>query len=1042
MGINKQGFDYKYSLHQDVLILKTERGQSKFQIDNADVLENIHDIASLIIKELKCVDAKTGAHRDNLNHYDKLLLATLNISEKYTKLDKKYEEVKIVLKELQALKAKLQHATFSHATTRPSAAYMTSPKRVKTSRLEKRAAVPPAARTTPSQESALPSKYPTQTGQDGSLFTQPSVGPTANQTMDKQRADYLQRSTLSQEKMSIEGSSVAGCAANEHFPTALKQSVSDKFDISISATAADTNSVPSALLHSADGKESTDTSKADKSDSDMVAATAPEKQENRDKSAVPGNSCQPTTNQKKPERHTGVAEAETSVPDTVNHHSEISQSPVCIAPTAIDIPVVPALSVKEQSLEIPLAEDVTSQDVTDSKVAGSPSCVAGVETSIQDTATVNQSPESEEVEECVVQQNSTGNSLDVDTFSQPVALAESTVETSMAPADFIGAADDDVTAQTVEMVESESVVIDTARLGFEYDAEDLPTEQWKTSLAPGCSSPTEWSPDAGSNLEDTILYREDSLLEANQDIFNSPLPKADEPFGQAGYHTGHDADNGAYLEQQHGQTAQLSEYQLPLLSFLRNISSENLVDQERIRTDAVLLETKLGHFGIKGEVMGIHPGPVITTYEYKPDPGIKISKIVGLADDLALALSAYSIRIVAPIPGKDVMGIEIPNIKKHLVPFKDIVTSTDFNEIDSKIPICLGKDIVGNPVVVALDSMPHLLIAGATGTGKSVGLNAMITSILYKATPDEVRFIMIDPKRIELSFYNDIPHLLTPVITDMNKANTALQWLVREMDRRYNLLAEFQVRHIEQFNQKLAASRNGQFCEHDEELEPLPYIVVIIDELADLMMTASRDIEFSLTRLAQMARAAGIHLILATQRPSVDVLTGIIKANFPTRISFQVSSKTDSRTIIDSNGAETLLGNGDMLFVPPGTARLTRVHGTYLSEDELDAITTFIKQQRKPNYIFDVLSDQDSDDVKPNDKQDEYDEKYNEALNFVMTSRQASISGVQRALRVGYNRAARIIDLMEKNGVVGPPDGAKPRKVLGNGINNLASYHE
>ncbi|MFT5700693.1 MAG: S-DNA-T family DNA segregation ATPase FtsK/SpoIIIE, partial [Desulforhopalus sp.] len=349
----------------------------------------------------------------------------------------------------------------------------------------------------------------------------------------------------------------------------------------------------------------------------------------------------------------------------------------------------------------------------------------------------------------------------------------------------------------------------------------------------------------------------------------------------------------------------------------------------------------------------------------------------------------------------------------------------------------LGKDIVGNPVVVALDSMPHLLIAGATGTGKSVGLNAMITSILYKATPDEVRFIMIDPKRIELSFYNDIPHLLTPVITDMNKANTALQWLVREMDRRYNLLADFQVRHIEQFNQKLAASRNGQLCEHDEELEALPYIVVIIDELADLMMTASRDIEFSLTRLAQMARAAGIHLILATQRPSVDVLTGIIKANFPTRISFQVSSKTDSRTIIDSNGAETLLGNGDMLFVPPGTARLTRVHGTYLSEDELDAITTFIKQQRKPNYIFDVLSDQDSDDFKPDDKQDEYDEKYNEALNFVMTSRQASISGVQRALRVGYNRAARIIDLMEKNGVVGPPDGAKPRKVLGNGVNKM-----
>ncbi|MFT5731087.1 MAG: DNA segregation ATPase FtsK/SpoIIIE-like protein, partial [Desulforhopalus sp.] len=729
VGINKQDFDYKYSLDQDVLILKTERGQSKFQIDNADVLENIHDVASLIIKELKCVEAKNGAHRDNLNHYDKLLLATLNISEKYTKLEKKYGEVKIVLKELQALKEKLQHATSSRTTTRPSAANMTSPKRVNNSCLEQKAAVPPAARTTPSQESALPSKYPAQTGQDGSSSTLPSVGPTANQKMDNQRADYLQRSTLSQEKMSIEGSSVAECAANEHFPTAPKQAVSDKFDISISATAADTNSVPSALLNSADGKESTDTSKADKSDSDMVVATAPEKQENLknlENLAVPGNPYQPTTDQKKPERHTGVAEAETGVPDTVRHHSEISQSPVCTVPTVFNMHAVPALSVKEKSLEIPVAEDVTSQDVTDSKVAESPSCVAGVETSIQDTVTANQSPESEEDDECVVQQDSTENSLDVDTFSQPVALAESTVETSMAPAGSVGAADDDVTAQTAEMIESECVVIDTVRSGSEYDAEDLPYDQRETSFAPDCSSPTEWSPDAGSNLEDTILYREDSLLEANQDTFASPLPKADEPFGQAGDHTGHDGDNGAYLEQQHGQTAKLSEYQLPLLSFLRNISNENLVDQERIRTDAELLETKLGHFGIKGEVMAIHPGPVITTYEYKPDPGIKISKIVNLADDLALALSAYSIRIVAPIPGKDVMGIEIPNIKKHLVPFKDIVTSADFREIDSKIPICLGKDIVGNPVVVALDSMPHLLIAGATGTGKSVGLNAMI----------------------------------------------------------------------------------------------------------------------------------------------------------------------------------------------------------------------------------------------------------------------------------------------------------------------------
>ena len=469
-------------------------------------------------------------------------------------------------------------------------------------------------------------------------------------------------------------------------------------------------------------------------------------------------------------------------------------------------------------------------------------------------------------------------------------------------------------------------------------------------------------------------------------------------------------------------------YQLPSLGFLKNINSKTEVDHESIRRDAELLEKKLGYFGIKGEVMGVSPGPVITTFEYKPDPGIKISKIVNLADDLALALSAYSIRIVAPIPGKDVMGIEIPNLKKSIVPFIDIVSSEDFINCPSKLPICLGKDIIGNPVVVQLESMPHLLIAGATGTGKSVGLNAMITSILYKATPDEVKFLMIDPKRIELSLYNDIPHLITPVITDMKKATTALQWMVREMERRYDLLAKYQVRNIEQFNQKVKGLDSAMDGD-DEPPKPLSYIVIIIDELADLMMTASRDVELSLTRLAQMARAAGIHLILATQRPSVDVLTGIIKANFPTRISFQVSSKTDSRTIIDSNGAETLLGMGDMLFVPPGTARLTRVHGTYLSEEELIEVTTFLKAQQAPDYLFDVITEQQEEPEQDN-RNDEYDEKYQDALEVVMTTRQASISGIQRALRVGYNRAARIIDIMEKKGIVGPSDGAKPRQVL------------
>lgn len=470
------------------------------------------------------------------------------------------------------------------------------------------------------------------------------------------------------------------------------------------------------------------------------------------------------------------------------------------------------------------------------------------------------------------------------------------------------------------------------------------------------------------------------------------------------------------------------EFQLPSLDFLKRAENEIEVDHEAIRRDAELLEQKLGYFGIKGEVMEVSPGPVITTFEYKPAPGIKISKIVNLADDLALALSALSIRIVAPIPGKDVIGVEIPNAKMSIVPFVDIVGSDEFKNNKSRTPVCLGKDIIGNPVVVGLDKMPHLLIAGATGTGKSVGLNAMIASILYKSSPDRVKFIMIDPKRIELSLFNDIPHLITPVITDMKKANTALQWVVREMERRYERLAKLQVRNIEQYNQKIKSSDLSEYGE-DECFEEFSYIVIIIDELADLMMTASKDIEFSLTRIAQMARAAGIHLILATQRPSVDVLTGIIKANFPTRISFQVSSKTDSRTIIDSNGAETLLGRGDMLFVPPGTSRLTRVHGTYLSEEELITITTFLKAQGKPRYVLDVTTEKEEEPaVEISD--DDYDEKYQAALEYVMATRQASISSVQRALRVGYNRAARIIDLMEKKGIIGPSDGVKPRQVL------------
>ena len=404
---------------------------------------------------------------------------------------------------------------------------------------------------------------------------------------------------------------------------------------------------------------------------------------------------------------------------------------------------------------------------------------------------------------------------------------------------------------------------------------------------------------------------------------------------------------------------------------------------------------------------------------------MKINKIVNLSDDLSLALRATSIRIVAPIPGKAVVGIEVPNVNREKVRFKEIVASSVFDKSKSKMTICLGKDIVGNPVVAALEKMPHLLIAGATGTGKSVALNAMICSLLYKATPDDVKLIMVDPKRIELSSYDGIPHLITPVVIDAKKATNALFWAVREMERRYELLSKMNTRNISQYNKKIASDEKP---DEDGEWQKLPYLVIVIDELADLMMLASRDVEVTLTRLAQMARAAGIHLILATQRPSVDVLTGIIKANFPTRLTFQVSSKTDSRTIIDTNGAENLLGSGDMLFLPPGTAKLQRIHGAYISESELVQITKFLRAQAKPEYDDGVTEAAAVDTTA--DEEQEYDERYDDAVALVTKTRQASISMIQRHLRVGYNRAARMVEVMEKEGVVGPSDGVKPREVL------------
>ncbi len=485
-------------------------------------------------------------------------------------------------------------------------------------------------------------------------------------------------------------------------------------------------------------------------------------------------------------------------------------------------------------------------------------------------------------------------------------------------------------------------------------------------------------------------------------------------------------------------------FQLPPISLLEaDPEKRQKIDRDSLIMNSRILEKKLLDYGVEGKVVEVRPGPVITVYEFEPAPGVKVSRIVNLADDLALALSAISIRIVAPIPGKAVVGIEVPNAVRETVFLKEAIDSNAFRASKSKLSFGLGKDISGEPYVIDLARMPHLLVAGSTGSGKSVSINSMICSILFKATSEEVRFLMIDPKMLELSDYEGIPHLLLPVVTNPKKAAAALQWLVDEMERRYTVLAEKGVRNIEQYHQRVEKElkekgkvykRKGDSLEGNEEkapevLEKIPYIVVVIDELADLMMVSSRDVEESITRLAQMSRAVGIHLLLATQRPSVDVLTGIIKANFPARISFQVTSKVDSRTILDTIGAEHLLGAGDMLFLPPGSSKLTRLHGAFVSSAEIKRVVEFLKKQGKPTYEPAIVLEAKKEKKASGDAE-EYDEKYDEAVAFVAETGQASISLVQRRFRIGYNRAARIVEKMEEEGVVGPSDGIKPREVL------------
>ena len=501
-----------------------------------------------------------------------------------------------------------------------------------------------------------------------------------------------------------------------------------------------------------------------------------------------------------------------------------------------------------------------------------------------------------------------------------------------------------------------------------------------------------------------------------------------------------------------------SNYQVPPLSLLNDIPPDIGTDTDKAHKDilasSAILEKKLADFGVQGRVVQVLPGPVITIFEYEPAPGIKVSRISSLTDDLALAMRCVSLRILAPVPGKSVVGIEIPNLRRETIYFRDVMESDEFQGSNSKLTLAIGKDITGEPAVQDLAKTPHLLMAGSTGSGKSVGLNSMICSILLNATPDEVKMIMIDPKMLELSVYDGIPHLIAPVVTNPKKATAALQWAVTEMESRYKMMAERGVRNINGFNdlaEKLQKEYEIEFKKHEkankgfkpvsednedegEEVllpEPpakLPYIVVLIDELADLMMVASKGVEDSLTRLAQMARAAGIHLIVATQRPSVDVLTGIIKANFPTRMSYKVTSRVDSRTILDAMGADKLLGRGDMLFLPPGSSNLLRLHGVMVSDEEIEKIVGFIKKQAKPLYEEDIFQAAEIE-AKDEAEEQEYDDKYDEALAIVAKERQASISYIQRRLRIGYNRAARIIETMEREGVVGPSDGVKPREV-------------
>ncbi len=476
------------------------------------------------------------------------------------------------------------------------------------------------------------------------------------------------------------------------------------------------------------------------------------------------------------------------------------------------------------------------------------------------------------------------------------------------------------------------------------------------------------------------------------------------------------------------------DYRVPTTSLLHPPHGRSGYDPEELQALARKIQLKFEEFKVGGSVTQINPGPIVTTFEFKPDPGVKVSKILNLSEDLCMALECESI-LVERIPGKSTVGIEAPNTRRELISLREVIESREFRDARSPLTVALGKDVSGRMKIADLTTMPHLLVAGSTGSGKSVMINAFIMSILLRATPNEVRFIMVDPKTVELGLYHEIPHLLTPVITDMKKASNALKNATTEMERRLKLLAEHAVRNIDQYNLKIERMRERLEREGNPELaaelKRMPYLVIIIDELADLMMLEGRQVEESITRLAQMARAVGIHLVLATQRPSVDVITGLIKANVPARISFRLATRVDSRTILDTMGAEALLGKGDMLFLPPGTARMMRLHGPFVTEEEIEAVVARWKEQGKPRYDYEYLA-------APADESEESDEDapgfddpvYQDAVRVVVEAGKASTSTLQRRLRLGYGRAASILDAMEKDGIIGPPNGPRPREVI------------